>query len=380
METIFNSNQIPSPCYLLDEQLFLNNLKLISDVQSSSGARIILALKGFAMWRMFPLMKNYGICHAAASSLSEAITAYSEFGAKAYTYAPAYAESEFDCILKHSKHITFNSLSQLAKYGEIAEEERVSVGLRVNPEYSDTTSELYDPCAAGSRLGVVAEDLPEELPEYVDGFHVHNLCEASAEAFKKTLESVERLYGKYLPKLKWLNMGGGHLMTRKGYNIELLVKTIKDFKQKYDIELILEPGSAFAWETGYLVSTVLDVVENRGVKTAILDISFTCHMPDCLEMPYQPRIIGAEQGRTTDFVYRMGGNSCLAGDYMGDWSFKKELKIGDRLYFDDMIHYTMVKTSNFNGIGLPSIGVWRTSGYFKLIRSFDHTYYKNRIS
>lgn len=380
MENLFTSPQIPSPCYVLEEQRFIDNLKQIASIKERSGATIILALKGFAMWKMFPLMRNFGIKYAAASSFAEAITVFSEFGTKAYTYAPAYAEHEFEKILKLSKHISFNSLAQLRKYGERAAEERVSVGLRVNPEYSETTAELYDPCAVGSRLGVVAEDLPDDLPDFVEGFHVHNLCEASAQATKNTLKSVERLYGRYLQRLKWINLGGGHLMTSKGYDADLLIETIKDFKQRYNIEVILEPGSAFGWQTGYLCSTVLDIVENRGIKTAILDISFTCHMPDCLEMPYQPQIIGAEQGNKGAYVYRMGGNSCLAGDFMGDWSFSKELKVGDRVFFDDMIHYTMVKTSNFNGIGLPSIGVWRTAGYFKLIRSFDYLYYKNRLS
>jgi carboxynorspermidine decarboxylase len=374
-------SKIPSPCYILDEQLLENNLKLIKNVQDSSGVEIILAFKGFAMWGVFPTVKKY-INGAAASGLHEARLAFDKLGVLAHTFSPAFTDKEFSDILQYSSHITFNSLNQFQKFYPVLKSHtrKISAGLRVNHEFSEVETALYNPCAPGSRLGVLAEHLPEELPEGIEGFHFHSLCESYPEDLEKTLAAFEQKFSKYFSKLKWVNFGGGHLMTRKGYDVQHLINTLKEFKKRHNIHVILEPGSAFAWETGYLVSTIIDIVENKGIKTAILDVSFTAHMPDCLEMPYKPRIIGSYfepvPGKPT---YRMGGNSCLAGDYVGNWSFDKELQPGDKIIFEDMIHYTMVKTTFFNGVNHPCIGVWNEQG-FKLLREFGYEDYVKKLS
>ncbi|MEI8204631.1 MAG: carboxynorspermidine decarboxylase [Bacteroidota bacterium] len=374
-------SKVPSPCYVLDEQLLVNNLQLIQNVSKASGAEIILAYKGFAMWSIFPLIRQY-ITGASASSLFEARLAFEEMKTLAHTYSPAYNEKDFSDVMKYSSHITFNSLTQYEKFLPFIQQfpKEISIGLRVNPEFSEVTTELYNPCAPGSRLGLIAEQLPKELPPHIEGLHFHTLCESSSYDLEKTLNAFIEKFGHYLPQIKWLNMGGGHLMTRKGYDVEHLISIIKRFKETYGIHVILEPGSAFALETGYLISTILDVVENKGIKTAILDVSFTAHMPDCLEMPYQPLILSAIDYNKDAFTYRMGGNSCLSGDYMGNWSFEKELKPGDQILFNDMIHYTMVKTSTFNGVQHPSIGVWNDEEGFRLIRQFNYEDYKNKLS
>lgn len=373
---------IPSPCFVLDETLLIKNLKLIKQVQERAGVNIILALKGFSMWSAFPIVKEY-IKGAAASGLHEAHLIHEELGMGAHTYSPAFKKEDISEVIKYSSHITFNSLSQYKKYIEVLRGsfEIVSPGLRVNPEFSEVETELYNPCARGTRLGITADQLGDELPQYVEGLHFHTLCESDSMDLEKTLKAFEEKFGKYLHKLKWVNMGGGHLMTREGYDIDHLVDLLVDFREKYKVEVILEPGSAFAWNTGYLVSSVIDVVENKGIKTAILDVSFAAHMPDCLEMPYQPGIFGAESksvaGKPT---YRMGGNSCLAGDWFGSWSFDKELKPGDKVVFEDMIHYTMVKTSFFNGVQHPSIGIWSETDGFRMVREFGYQDYKNKLS
>ena len=374
--------QIPSPCFVLDEQLLEKNLWLISSVKEKAGIDIILAFKGFAMWSVFPLIKKY-IHSTTASSLSEARLAFEEFGTPAHTYAPVYTDNDFPDILRFSSHITFNSLAQFEKFFPIVNQsgKKISLGLRVNPEFSEVKTELYNPCAPGSRLGIVADQLPEKLPYRIEGLHFHTLCESKSHDLEKTLIAFEEKFGKYFSQIKWVNMGGGHLMTHKDYNVDHLVELLKDFRKRTGLEVILEPGSAFAWETGYLVSTVIDVVENRGIKTAMLDVSFAAHMPDCLEMPYKPKIMGSYfepvEGKPT---YRMGGNSCLSGDYVGFWSFDKELKPGDLIIFEDMIHYTMVKTTFFNGVNHPSIGTWNDQTGFKLIRQFGYEDYRNKLS
>ncbi|MBP7210641.1 MAG: carboxynorspermidine decarboxylase [Paludibacteraceae bacterium] len=377
---MFDYSQIPSPCYVIDELLLRRNLELIRSVKERSGADIILAFKAFALWRTFNIVREY-IPYSTASSLSEACLAYEEMGSKAHTYAPVYKEDEFDTIANYSSHITFNSLSQFERYYQQAKSKGVSCGLRVNPEYSDVETVLYNPCAIGSRLGVTSDLLGETLPKGIDGFHFHTLCESNSYDLEKTLVAVESRFGKYLPSLKWLNMGGGHLMTKDGYDVDHLVELLKQFKNKYpNLQLILEPGSAFAWRTGVLVSTVQDIVENHGIKTAMLDVSFACHMPDCLEMPYKPSIVGATDAVNEKPTYRMGGNSCLSGDYIGDWSFDKELSIGDKIVFEDMIHYTIVKTTMFNGVSHPSIGMLTADNKFILLKTFAYDDYKNRMS
>lgn len=372
--------QIPSPCFVIDEVKFRRNLTLIRKVQDEAGVEIILAFKAFAMWSVFPIVREYIPC-STASSLSEARLAFEEMGSRAHTYAPAYSEREFEQIMQYSSHITFNSLSQFEQFNARAKAKGISCGLRINPEYSEVETDLYNPCSPGSRLGILAENLGCKLPEGVEGLHFHNLCESNSFALEKTLLSVEKKFGHMLNQVKWLNMGGGHLMTREGYNIDHLIMVLKSFRAKFPhLHLILEPGSAFVWRTGELVSTVLDIVENRGIKTAMLDVSFSCHMPDCLEMPYKPAIIGATDPVAGKPTYRMGGNSCLAGDFYGDWSFDEPLKAGDRIVFEDMIHYTMVKTTMFNGVTHPSIAILTADNEFRLVREFGYEDYKGRLS
>jgi carboxynorspermidine decarboxylase len=375
-------DKIPSPCYILDEQLLRNNLQLIKKVQDASGVEIILAFKGFAFWSVFPIVGEY-IKGAAASGLHEARLAHDKLGTLAHTYSPAFTEQDFPKVLKYSSHVTFNSLEQVKRFMPLLQKypRKISAGLRVNHEFSEVETELYNPCSPGTRLGVLAEQLNGKLPDGIEGLHFHSLCESYPSDLEKALAAFENKFGDLLKKVKWVNFGGGHLMTRKGYDIEHLINLLKEFKNKHQIQVILEPGSAFAWETGYLVSTILDIVTNKGIKTAILDVSFTAHMPDCLEMPYKPKIIGSHfnpvAGKPT---YRMGGNSCLAGDYCGNWSFDNELKVGDKIIFEDMIHYTMVKTTFFNGVQHPSIGVWNDNTGFKLIRKFGYNDYIGKLS
>jgi carboxynorspermidine decarboxylase len=377
---MINYLQLPSPCFILDEVKFRNNLALIRSVKEEAGIEIILAFKAFAMWSAFPIVREYIPC-STASSLAEARLAFEEMGSPAHTYAPAYTDKEFDLIMQYSSHITFNSLAQFGKFYPRTQFYNISCGLRINPEYSDVETDLYNPCSPGSRLGIIAENLGDHLPEGVGGLHFHTLCESNSFDLEKTLLAVERKFGHLFDRIKWLNMGGGHLMTREGYNTDHLIQVLKAFRGKYPhLQLILEPGSAFAWRTGELVSTVQDIVENKGIKTAMLDVSFSCHMPDCLEMPYKPAILGATDAISGKPTYRMGGNSCLAGDFFGDWSFDKPLQVGDRIVFEDMIHYTMVKTTMFNGVTHPSIGIWTKDNEFKLVREFGYEDYKGRMS
>ena len=379
-------DHIPSPCYVMEEALLRRNLELIRSVAKRADVEIILAFKAFALWKSFSIFREY-ISHTTASSLFEARLAKDEFGSKAHTYSPAYTEEEFEQILDCSSHITFNSLSQYERFSSIVKG-RASVGLRVNPEYSEIETELYNPCAPGSRFGILAKDLPETLPADIEGFHIHCHCESGSDVFARTLKYIEEKFSKWFPQLSWINFGGGHLMTRKDYDVELLIKTLQDFHARYPhLKVILEPGSAFAWQTGPLVTKVVDLVENAGVKTAIINASFTCHMPDCLEMPYKPTIRHAETleaedletARTTPHTYRIGGNSCLSGDFMGLWCFDHDLQIGETLIFEDMIHYTTVKTNMFNGIGHPSIGILHEDGTFELFRQFTYEDYRDRM-
>jgi carboxynorspermidine decarboxylase len=374
-------NKIPSPCYVIDEERFRKNLSLIKHVSDESGAEIILAFKGFAMWGVFPILREY-ISGAATSSLDEARLCFEEIGSPAHTYSPVYKMSEFSSLIGYSSHITFNSLAQFRKYSSGLQNysKKISAGLRINPEFSEVSHGLYNPCSPGSRLGIIAEDLKDGLPEGIEGLHFHVLFESDSYALEKVLSIVEAKFGKYFSKLKWINMGGGHLITRNDYDTDHLIRILKQFREKSGLHLILEPGSAFAWDSGELVATVEDIVENQGIKTAILDVSFTAHMPDCLEMPYKPKIWGATDPVPGKPTYRIGGNSCLSGDAMGDWSFEKELVPGNKIIFLDMIHYTMVKTTTFNGVHHPSIGIWTSDGQFRLIREFGYEDYKNRLS
>ena len=374
-----------TPIYIIEELKLRRNLQLIADVARQADVEIILAFKAFALWKTFPIFREY-IRSTTASSLSEARLAYEEFGSKAHTYSPAYTEREFDEIVKCSSHLTFNSLSQYERFHERVGKD-VSIGLRVNPEYSEVGTLLYNPCAPGTRFGVTAHKLPDILPSDIDGFHCHCHCESGADVLERTLVHIEKKFSRWFPQLKWLNLGGGHLMTRKDYDVTHLINILKGLHDRYPwLEIILEPGSAFAWQTGPLVSHVADVVEDKGIRTAILNVSFTCHMPDCLEMPYYPEVRGAvhidesnAEADNAQCLYRLGGNSCLSGDFMGYWQFDHELQVGEEVVFEDMIHYTTVKTNTFNGISHPAIGMLHADGNLDILREFGYEDYKNRM-
>ncbi len=370
-----------TPIYIIEEEKLRRNLSLIRDVAARTQSTFILAFKAFALWKTFPIFREY-ISSTTASSLSEALLAYREFGEKAHTFSPAYTDSEFDEIAACSSHLTFNSLSQYERFHRRAAS--CSLGLRVNPEYSEVGTLLYNSCAPGTRFGVTAEKLPETLPEDIEGFHCHCHCESGAEVFERTLQHIEEQFAPWFAQLRWINFGGGHLVTRKDYDLALLERVMKGFHQRYPhLKTIFEPGSAFAWQAGPLVAHVVDLVEDQGIKTAILDVSFTCHMPDCLEMPYQPEVRGAEivgqDEATAPNTYRLGGNSCLSGDFMGYWCFPEPLTVGQEMVFEDMIHYTTVKTNLFNGITHPSIGMLHTDGTLEILRRFGYEDYRNRM-
>ena len=378
-------NQIKMPAYILEEEKLRRNLSLIKGVADEAGIEIILAFKAFALWKTFPIFREY-INSTTASSLSEARLAYEEFGAPAHTFSPAYTDLEIEDIARMSSHLTFNSLSQYSRHHTKAMEtnSNLTLGVRVNPEYSEVGTDIYNPCAPGTRFGVLASQLPERLLEDISGFHCHCHCESGADVFQRTLVHIEEKFSKWFDQLEWINFGGGHLMTRKDYDIRLLIDILKGFKKRYpNLKVILEPGSAFAWQTGPLVSHVVDIVENKGIKTAILDVSFTCHMPDCLEMPYWPTVRGAEtiEGEygKGENIYRLGGNSCLSGDWMQSWKFDHALQIGETVIFEDMIHYTTVKTCTFNGITHPDICLLKKNGELQVLRHFDYQDYKNRM-
>ena len=373
-----------TPIYIIEEEKLRKNLALIREVAQRTDAEWILAFKAFALWKTFPIFREY-INATTASSLSEARLAFEEFGAKAHTYSPAYKDEEFSEIVRCSSHLTFNSLSQYERFHERAGE--CSIGLRVNPEYSEVGTLLYNPCAPGTRFGVTADKLPERLPEDIRGFHCHCHCESGSDVFERTLVHIEEKFAKWFPQLEWINFGGGHLVTRKDYDIERLVRMMDGFHKRYPwLKVIFEPGSAFAWQTGPLVASVVDVVEDKGIRTAILDVSFTCHMPDCLEMPYYPDVrnaehleVNSERVNSEEWVYRLGGNSCLSGDFMGYWRFDHELQMGEEVIFEDMIHYTTVKTNTFNGITHPAIGMLKMDGKLEILRQFGYEDYRNRM-
>ena len=382
-----------TPYYMIEEQKLRRNLALISDVARRTDSEWILAFKAFALWKTFPIFREY-ITSTTASSLSEARLAFEEFGAKAHTFSPAYKDDEIDEIVRCSSHLTFNSLTQYNRYHHRAGE--CSLGLRVNPEYSEVGTLLYNPCAPGTRFGVSADKLPGTLPADIRGFHCHCHCESGSDVFERTLQHIEEKFSRWFPQIEWINFGGGHLVTRADYDIERLVRIVQGFHERYPhLRVIFEPGSAFAWQTGPLVSSVVDIVEDKGIRTAILDVSFTCHMPDCLEMPYYPDVRGAEhvenpQPSTLNLppstfhlppstFYRLGGHSCLAGDFMGYWQFPKELQVGDEVIFEDMIHYTTVKTNMFNGITHPSLCMLHADGRLELLRRFTYEDYRDRM-
>lgn len=380
---MINYNQFPNPCYILEESKLRHNLSVITEVAKAADVEIILAFKAFALWKTFPIFREY-ICHTTASSLSEARLSYEEFGTKAHTYSPAYVDEEIDAMIRCSSHMTFNSLTQFKRYHKRAIAGEVSCGLRVNPEYSEVETEIYNPCAPGTRFGLTHDQLPVFLPRGVEGFHCHTLCESSSHEFERTLKHIEDKFNPWFDQLKWINLGGGHLMTRDDYDRQHLIQLLKDFKSRHpNLHVVLEPGSAFAWQVGDLTARVVDVVENNGIKTAMMNVSFACHMPDCLEMPYHPVVDGAthvdavpEDSATT---YRLGGNSCLSGDYMGYWTFDKPVEVGQVLVLKDMIHYTTVKTTMFNGITHPTIAMQHMDGSPEILRQYTYFDYKDRM-
>jgi len=370
---------LPSPCFVLEEQLFKRNLSIFARLQQLAPIEVMLALKGFALFHSFPWLKTV-LAGASASSLWEAQLAATEFGKEVHVYAPAYREADLPKILPLASHVTFNSLGQWQRFGAQVKQSTVKAGLRINPGYSPVQTDLYNPCVPGSRLGVQASMLDGKVPAGISGFLSHNLCESDDIALEKTLFQIETLFGDYLPQIEWLNLGGGHLMTREGYDVDHAIAVINAFHQRHPhLRLIMEPGSAIAWQTGFLLSTVEDLIVTPDFTHAMLDVSFTAHMPDCLEMPYRPAVRGSHLPTTGDRVYRLGGSSCLAGDFLGDYAFEKPLQIGDRLIFEDMMHYTLVKTTTFNGVHHPAIGCLRESGEFQLWREFHYEDYRNRL-
>ena len=379
---------IHEPMYILEESRLRGNLELISRVARESDIEIILAFKAYALWKTFPIFREY-ISSTTASSLYEARLGFEEFGAPVHTFTPALTDAEIDEISRYSSHISFNSLTQYGRFHERALKvnPKLKLGLRVNPEYSEVGTLLYNPCAPGTRFGITADKLPETLPSDITGFHCHCHCESGSDVFRRTLRHIEEKFSKWFPQLEWINFGGGHLMTRKDYDVDLLINMMREFHKRYpNLHVILEPGSAFGWQTGPLVAQVVDVVEDHGIKTAILNVSFTCHMPDCLEMPYMPVVRGAKiidnsshNTPHSTLVYRLGGCSCLSGDFMGSWAFDHELQVGENIIFEDMLHYTTVKTNMFNGIHHPAIALLHTDGELEVLRRFTYEDYKNRM-
>jgi carboxynorspermidine decarboxylase len=369
-------HSLKQPAFVLNLDKLRRNLTLMSRVQKESGAKILLALKGFSMWKVFPLLNEY-LSGATASSLNESRLIFEEMSEKAHVYSPAFNHYEINEILKYSSTITFNSIHQWEKYKDQAIKRKISCGLRVNPEYSDVQTDLYNPGNPDSRLGILEDEFPIELPKGIEGLHMHTLCESSAEAFENLLKSFVLKFGRFINQLKWVNFGGGHLMTKKGYDVDHLIKIIQEFRNQYQVEVFLEPGSAVVWDTGDLVAHVLDIVNGRSIKTAILDVSFTAHMPDTLEMPYRPEIYGAGD---FPYLYRIGGVSCLAGDFMEPYGFQQPLEIGNQIIFRDMMHYTMVKTTMFNGVNHPAIYTWSEKEGFSCLRQFTFEDFKTRLS
>lgn len=381
-----NASQLPTPYYIVYEDRIRRNLELITSVARDAGVTIIMAFKANALWRTFPVVREY-VQASTASSINEMRLGNEELGGEVHTYCPAYTPDTIGEFLAGSTHLTFNSISQWERFRKDVEEYNashpdrcVSPGLRVNPMCSVIDTDIYNPAVPGSRFGVTPEQIGESMPEGIEGLHFHALCESTSYDLEKVLDAFERRFGRYLSQVKWVNMGGGHLMTREGYDTAHLVSILRGFKDRYPwLNVILEPGSAFMWRTGDLVTSVVDVVENQGVKTAIIDASFACHMPDCLEMPYKPAITGSVEPAEGLPSYRLGGNSCLSGDFVGDWTFPHPLQIGDRLTLEDMNHYTTVKTTMFNGIQHPDIVWCDADGECTVLRHFTYEDYKSRM-
>ena len=378
--------RLPTPSFVVDETRLLENVALLDRVQQESGAKVLLALKGFASWPLFPLISST-LAGCTCSGLHEALLAREKFGGEVHVYSPAFSDADLHAVVAVADHVIFNSLSQFERHDRrwrdpsVAASSLPSRGLRINPEHREVEVELYDPCAPGSRLGIAASELPDTLPDGVEGLHFHTLCELGSDALERTLGAVEEKFARPLAdeRLKWFNFGGGHHITRPGYDVERLISLITAHREKYGHQVYLEPGEAVALNAGVLVASVLDVVKNGGIETAILDISATAHLPDVLEMPYRPVIENAGEPEERAHTYRLGGLTCLAGDIIGDWSFDEPLVPGSRLVFGDMAHYTMVKTTTFNGVAHPSLAVRWRGGEVELLRTFGYEDYRDRL-
>ncbi len=371
-------NSIPTPCYVIDESKLIKNLEILKSVMDRTGAKILLAQKAFSMYAMYPLIGKY-LNGTTASSLFEARLGHEEMpGRETHIYAPAYSEKDFEEIIKICSHVVFNSFSQWKKYKDKVKNTNVECGIRINPEYSEIETDIYNPCFKGSRMGVTLKNFEEDELDGISGLHFHTMCEQNSDVLHRTLPEIEKRFGKYLRQMKWLNFGGGHHITREDYDIDLLCQSIKYMRDKYDLEIYLEPGEAVALNAGYLVSQVMDVV-NNGIDIAILDTSAACHMPDVLEMPYRPPVLGSGKPDEKPYTYRFGGPTCLAGDIIGDYSFDEPLKAGDRIVFGDMAIYTTVKNNTFNGINLPHIAVKHRDGSIQIHKSFGYEDFKSRL-
>lgn len=372
-------HQVPTPAYVIDEAKLVNNLEILKSVQERTGCKVLLAQKAFSMYATYPLISQY-LAGTTASGLYEAKLGREEFGGEVHVFAPAFKDADLEEILEIADHIVFNSERQLRKHVDKCRVAGVSVGLRINPECSTQGDHaLYDPCAAGSRFGVRIDQFSEDLLDLVDGLHFHTLCEQNSDDLKTTLDAVEAKFGPYLHRIKWLNMGGGHHVTREDYDLDLLISSIQHMQETYGLEVYIEPGEAIALNAGYLVTEVLDIVEN-GIETLVLDTSATCHMPDVLEMPYRPPLRNGFEAGEKEFTYRLSSNTCLTGDIIGDYSFEKPVEIGDKLYFEDMAIYSFVKNNTFNGIGLPSLAIMDKAGDCRIIKEFGYEDFKGRLS
>jgi carboxynorspermidine decarboxylase len=374
--------KIPSPSFVLDDSLLIRNLELIQRVAKESDVKIIMALKGFAMYSVFPVINKY-VPATTASSINEARLGFEEFGEEVHAYAPAYMEDEIQDWMKYCSHLTFNSFNQYNKYIALmqASTKEVKCGLRINPEYAEVSTDLYNPCVPGSRLGIRSNEFGDKLPKGISGLHFHTLCESNSYSLENTLKVVEEKFGRLLEQCEWVNFGGGHLITQKDYKVEHLIGVLKAFKAKYPhLQVIMEPGAAFAWETGYLVSTVQDYFESDGIQSVLLDVSVAAHMPDCIEMPYTPAILGVEQAKKEEKRTRVGGTSCLAGDYVGDYYFPDGVEMGQKIVFNDMMHYTMVKTTFFNGVKHPNICIWHKDDTLEVVKTFGYEEFKAKLS
>ncbi len=376
-----NFDLFPSPCYVVDEALLEKNLKILKYVQDRTDCKILLATKAFSMYSVFNTIGKY-LYGVTSSSLNEARLGYEEMGKEVHIFSPAYRDDEFDKIIEYCDHIVFNSFNQWKKYKNkiLAQPKKIQIGLRINPEYSEIKTEIYNPCAKNSRLGITLDDFKknEELLDGIDGIHFHTMCEQGADVLERTVKAAAEKFGGYLKNMKWLNFGGGHHITKEGYDLDRLIRVIDRVKEKYNTEIYLEPGEAVALNSGFLISTVLDVIKN-GIDLAVLDVSAACHMPDVLEMPYRPEVIGAGEAGEFEYSYRLTGPTCLAGDIIGDYSFKKPLKEGDRVIFCDMAIYSMVKNNTFNGINLPSIALYSLDKKAKIIKTFGYDDFKRRL-